>query len=551
MDENTSQQTKFSTRTKWCIVGGFAAVCALLYIILYQIIYEIGYNDGARYTPPEVIRQSEEQALAVASNFVKDVFESPQSLAELLKNRHARMSWIKDEAVKENTSWGLTRELMNRGSVIEAMPIAAELIGQGYQLGKFAEWAPRAELVAKNLCHHHHFKESIRFWADALQGYQSVNNQDGMLHCLRYLVYAEQNNNRLTHAIQYLEQAIILCDQLGEKARLSKAHLLAARGRIAYNQGKRDDSQAYFKKAIELVSPEGTKENSDFSLAYICLGEAMLELGKKREAKEYFLKGIPTASKDKFLVNDYLSALRGLARISVDFGKYEEALAYLHQAEGAAHSVLARNHVFWAGLYDQRGWLGLLRNTESEACLDFTKALETPSATPIIKAQSTEGLGRAYLLLGDGAKACGYLAESVRMREAHFPGDSFSLGRVYFSLGQAEDLSGRVPEALQAYTKSVNYLQSCKSSDAQAHLLKQALLCRAYAQCDALDWSGAVESFQQVLPMLEGDQKLENYKQLARCYDKLGMTGKADECWKEGGAPRASRSSSRKRNKGR
>ena len=31
---------------------------------------------------------------------------------------------------------------------------------------------------------------------------------------------------------------------------------------------------------------------------------------------------------------------------------------------------------------------------------------------------------------------------------------------------------------------------------------------------------------------------VENYKQLGRCYDELGMKEKADDCWKESGFPR-------------
>ncbi len=38
--------------------------------------------------------------------------------------------------------------------------------------------------------------------------------------------------------------------------------------------------------------------------------------------------------------------------------------------------------------------------------------------------------------------------------------------------------------------------------------------------------------------MLEGEQRSENYKQLGRCYDELGMKEKADDCWKESGFPR-------------
>lgn len=97
--------------------------------------------------------------------------------------------------------------------------------------------------------------------------------------------------------------------------------------------------------------------------------------------------------------------------------------------------------------------------------------------------------------------------------------------------------------ALQAYSRAVDALLKCGDGPERKNLLVQSYLCKAYALCDGEQWQEAVDAFEAVLPLLEGEQRSENYKQLGRCYDELGMTAKADECWKESGFPRVRRSS--------
>ena len=81
-------------------------------------------------------------------------------------------------------------------------------------------------------------------------------------------------------------------------------------------------------------------------------------------------------------------------------------------------------------------------------------------------------------------------------------------------------------------------LLKCVEGAERRDLLVQSYLCKAYALCDGEQWKEAAEAFEAVLPMLEGEQRSENYKQLGRCYDELGMKEKADDCWKESGFPR-------------
>lgn len=543
MQASTPPLKPLSPRTKWLIALCLCAAVMLLEFLTYHMAYRIGYDEGALHTPPVVIRKSDEKAMENLSRFMADVFASRESLAGILNNREERLAWIRDPEVRTETAWGLTRELIGRGGVEEALPTAGELIEAGYAEGKQAVWAPRADAVAKALLAEHQYAPAYDYLKRAADGYEKERMHPELVRALQTMSSIDQMLNRNEEANALLQRAVDASALLGPESLPVKSRLLAAQGRLARATGHIPESRAYFKKALLLFPREQGKTTGDLALASISMGEAMLEAGRMDEARELFLKGLSGSENASYLLNDCLNALRGLARISTEQGEYEQALAYLHQAEGAARGVLPADHAFWAGLYDQRGWVNILRKAAPEARADFMKAVNNGAVSPMIAAQSREGLGKAWLDAGEGEKARENLLKSIQVRESNFSSDTLSLGRVYHSLGMANDMAGDREGALHAYASAVDSLLKCGEGPERRNLLVQAYLCKAYALCDGEQWKEAADAFEAVLPLLEGEQRSENYKQLGRCYDELGMPQKADECWKESGFPRVRQSS--------
>ena len=543
MQASTPPLKPLSPRTKWLIALCLCAAVMLLEFLTYHMAYRIGYDEGALHTPPVVIRKSDEKAMENLSRFMADVFASRESLAGILNNREERLAWIRDPEVRTETAWGLTRELIGRGGVEEALPTAGELIEAGYAEGKQAVWAPRADAVAKALLAEHQYAPPYDYLKRAADGYEKERMHPELVRALQTMSSIDQMLNRNEEANALLQRAVDASALLGPESLPVKSRLLAAQGRLARATGHIPESRAYFKKALLLFPREQGKTTGDLALASISMGEAMLEAGRMDEARELFLKGLSGSENASYLLNDCLNALRGLARISTEQGEYEQALAYLHQAEGAARGVLPADHAFWAGLYDQRGWVNILRKAAPEARADFMKAVNNGAVSPMIAAQSREGLGKAWLDAGEGEKARENLLTAIQVRESNFSSDTLSLGRVYHSLGMANDMAGDREGALHAYASAVDSLLKCGEGPERRNLLVQAYLCKAYALCDGEQWKEAADAFEAVLPLLEGEQRSENYKQLGRCYDELGMPQKADECWKESGFPRVRQSS--------
>lgn len=526
-----------SSRTKWLIAMCLCVLVLLLEFLTYHMAYRIGYDEGLLTTPPVVVQKSDEKAMQNLSRFMADVFASRESLAGILDNREERLAWIRDPELRTETAWGLTRELISRDGVARALPVARELIDAGYAAGRYQLWAPRADAVAKALLEEHQYSPAYDYLKTAVEGYEKEGMAAELVRSLQTMSSIDQMLNRNDEANTLLQRAVEAAARLGADALPVRSRLLAAQGRLARATGRIPESRAYFKKALALC-PQPDKTTGDLALASISMGEAMLEAGRNDEARELFLKGLSGSENASYLLNDCLNALRGLARISTEGGNYEEALAYLYQAEGAARGVLPADHAFWAGLYDQRGWVNIMRKAAPEARSDFLKAIGNSAASPVISAQSLEGLGKAWLDAGEGDKARENLQKAIQLRESHFASDALSLGRVYYSLGLASDMSGDREGALNAYAGAVEFLLKCGEGPERRNLLVQSYLCKAYALCDGEQWKEAVDAFEAVLPMLEGEQRSENYKQLGRCYDELGMKEKADACWKESGFPR-------------
>lgn len=491
MQASTPPLKPLSSRTKWLIALCLCIAVLLLEFLTYHMAYRIGYDEGALHTPPVVIQKSDEKAFQTLSRFMADVFASRESLAGILDKREERLAWIRDPEVRSETAWGLTRELISRGGVEQALPTARELIEAGYADGKRQVWAPRADAVARALLAEHQYAAAYDYLKTAVDGYEKESMAAELVKALQTMSSIDQILNRNDQANGLLQRAVEASARLGSDSLAVKSRLLAAQGRLARAAGHIPESRAYFKEALVLFPREQGKTTGDLALASISMGEAMLEAGRKEEARELFLKGLTGSENASYLLNDCLNALRGLARISTEQGNYEEALAYLHQAEGAARGVLPADHAFWAGLYDQRGWVNIMRKAAPEARADFLKAVSNAAVSPMIAAQSREGLGKAWLDAGEGAKARENLRQSIQVRESNFSSDTLSLGRVYHSLGIASDMEGDREGALQAYSRAVDALLKCGDGPERKNLLVQSYLCKAYALCDGEQWQEA------------------------------------------------------------
>ncbi len=542
-----------SSRTKWIVALCIGVIILLLEFFVCRLAYENGhwdgYQEGKKFTPPVVVMQSDEKALRRLSEFVEDASSSVESLTNLLNNREQRMAWIRDPHTRLETAWNLTRELINHDGVKNAFPIARDLIEQGYVEGDKRLWAQRAEFFADAVLKERRYADAMGYLTFVADVYEQLNLSHELSATLQKMSSVSLLMGQSDKAKQLLERAWAKSAPLGpEKTQLLKCRLLVVRGCLDRDAGKPEEARKNFEAAIAACPPDkiGTHlpAAQDVPLR-IALAEALLESGKRHEALTLFKTCLSVAEKDAaHMLMDRLTILRGLARAEADSGNFQTALGYLNQAYGAAVGVVPSPHSFWPAFYAQRGWLHFMNKEMSGAGADFLLAARHPSATPLIKAQCYEGMGR--IILNEtgsinkeaAAKHSRHFNAAVNIRQSALPQDTLALGRVHYYHGQLWDMVGDTAAAQEAYANATDALSKWPSGAERDFYLMESGLCNAYALCELKRWQEAVSSFETVLPLMEGDRRSETLKQLGRCYDELGQTDKGDECWKEAGYPR-------------
>ncbi len=562
MPESEPPLTPLSVRAKWIVALCIGVIVLGLEFFICKLAYEnghdAGYAAGKMYTPPVVIKQSDEKALKQLSEFVEEASSSAESLANLLKNREERMAWIRDPRIRLETAWNLTRELINHDGVKNAFPIAKELIEQGYVQGDKKIWAQRAEFFANAVLVERRYGDAQGYLQFVAEVYEQLGMTAELVATLQKMSSVALLMGNTDKAKQLLERAWAKSAPLGpEKTQSLKCRLLVVRGCMNRDSGKPEDARKCFDDAIAIVP--AMQLGRGFSVApedvplRVALAEAFLEAGKRQEARgllDACLKVTEKAAPQMLM--DRLTILRGLARIESEAANYKMAQSYLDQAYGAAVGVVAQTHPFWPHFYSQRGWMRFMSMSDG-ATQDFNAAMAHPAATPLIGAQCQEGLGREAFNK-DGAvnqaeapKYSEHFMKAVSIREAALPQDTLALGRVHYYHGQLWDMAGVCERAQEAYAKAVACLLKWPQGPERDHFLIESGLSDGYALCDMARWQDAVNVFETVLPLMEGDRKSECWKQLGRCYDELGNTAKGDECWKESGYPRVRITSPRRR----
>ncbi len=553
MPEDEPPLKPLSSRTKW-IIALFIGLSILgLEFFVYRLSYENGYSDGyqegKRFTPPVVVMQSDEKALRQLSEFVEEASSSVESLTNLLNNREQRMAWIRDPHTRLETAWNLTRELINHDGVKNAFPIAKALIEQGYAEGDKRLWAQRAEFFADAVLKERRYADALGYLTFVADVYEQLNLSNELSDTLQKMSSIALLMGQYDKAKQLLERAWAKSAPLGpDKTQLLKCRLLVVRGCLDRDAGKVEAARKNFEAAIAVCPPNkiGTQlpAAQDVPLR-IALAEALLESGKKHEARNLFKSCLSVAETDAAnMLMDRLSILRNLARAESDSGNYQAALDYLNQAYGAAVGTVPNQHPFWPAFYAQRGWLYFMNKEMSCAEADFLQAFGHSAATPLIKAQCQEGLGRIILnstgsINKDVAtKYSEHFNTAVRIRQASLPQDTLALGRLHYYHGQLWDMVGETILAQEEYAGATEALTKWSKGPERDFYLMESGLCNAYALCELKRWQEAVSAFDTVLPLMEGDRKSETLKQQGRCYDELGQNAKGDECWKEAGYPR-------------
>ncbi len=491
--------------------AGIAVLLALLVGVEYAT-YEGGYSRGYRDAAHsgEVEASINEAAVANLRHFMQVASADDDTLLSTIANRGDELAWIREPSVRREAEWLLAQSALDRGRGGDITDLLAELFrdAPGTEV-----WARRALAAARSLAATADAPSALEVYRTAIARFAALGNADTRLVAMNELasLLATTADENTLSALDALQGEV---SGLGEAGRLLRADILAYMGRLYRERGDQQAAMRCFEEALAGVKAD---EVPALAGASVCYGLALLEKGDTERAETLLREGVSRLGDTPADASYLISALRALARLEQERGAADAALAHLYRAEGAAtNRVPAQNH-FWGCLYDQRGWVNLLKGAHEAALADFRRAINLPAAEDVLL-QSCEGAGRCCIIMGDAEQAVNYLSKAAELRERLMVHEGFALGRVYLLLAQAQDMRGDNAAAADAYGKSLKLLASATEKDDVENRLS-AHMGQAYALGQLGQWAEAAVLWEQALPLVAGDapRETEVRHQLALC----------------------------------
>ncbi|MDO5471226.1 MAG: tetratricopeptide repeat protein [Akkermansia sp.] len=489
IEELNDDDLEYKPIVKYAAIGlGIVALLGVEYAT-YSLGFSRGFNEGV--TSEVVSEAVNTAAVENLTHFMQAATADEATLMEAVRDRKNGLAWIKNPEVHREAEWMLAVALMNRGRVSAAGEMLRELFPRD---AVTPLWGHRAMLVARAYAGEAALKPAAAYYRYSARCYGKLKRAKDQLKAYTELAdllsTAEMEPAKQLAELKKLREEVA---RLGEPGKLLQANLLACMGRIHRVNGDHDAALACFEQGLAQVELDKVPTLAG---AAVSLGSVLLEKGDIERAGRLLREGLSRLGEHPGDADYLAAALRDLARIELETGNPDNALALLYRAEGAAMGRIEQNSPYWYFLYDQRGWIHFTRETWDSALADFNRALAAENMPEPHRVQPLEGAGRCCIALGRAEEAVAYLQDAVLMRERHFAADKPALGRVYLALAQAYDMVGKIREAADTYALAVNNLPVEQGEENDRF---NALMGRAYALSQLKDWNNAIMVWQELL----------------------------------------------------
>ncbi len=504
---------EFRPVVKYTVIGILLALLVGIEYATYEGGYSHGYRDAA--TSGEVQASINNAAVQNLRHFMQLASADDDTLLSSIANRDSTLAWIREPSVRLEAEWLLAQSVLDRGKGADVTDFIAEL----FRSAPATEvWARRCLLAARVLAATADAPSALETYRCAIERFASLGIADTRLVAMNELgsLLASLSDETAMTSLDALQKE---ASGLGEAGRLLRADILAYMGLRYREHGDQVASMRCFEEALAGVDIE---EVPALAAASVCYGLALIEKGDTQHAEALLREGINRLGDSPSDVSYLVSGLRALARLEQERGAADAALALLYRAEGVATNRVPADNNFWGCLYDQRGWVNLLKGAHEAALNDFRSAIDRPGVAEDVLLQSLEGAGRCCIILGDADNAVLYLSKSAELRENVAAHDVSSLGCVYLQLGQAQDMRGESASAAAAYERSSELLASSDKAEDKENRVA-ALMGRSYALGQLGQWKEAAALWEQVQPLVAGDspRETEARNQLALCRRRI------------------------------
>lgn len=475
-------------------------------------VYQLGYNQGydAAVVSEQVAASLNEAAVQNLTHFMQTTVADDAHLREIAAAPEKHLAWIRDAAVRRESMWVIAHTLMLRAMEPEATSVLDKLYAEA---PRNRQWARRASEVGAWLHLQGNRQASIAWYRRAADYFKADACAAEYVESLGYLLSLHMADNPSAGmASSVLGSMQGELQALGAEAHPLMAFVYIHEGMYLRSLGKFQEADKCFAAVLKLLPGSAEEVAKQSPMLAVCSGVAYLSKGDANAAEPLLICGEQALGQQLPDVLCRLLALRHLAEIATQRDNLALALSLLNRAEGMAQGRIAAENSFWHCLFDQRGWLGFLSREYASAHEDFERALKA-NPTLAARVQSLEGAGRCCMQLKREADALNYFQECETLRRKDFAGEVLDLGRIVLLQAQTMDQQGRYSDAAEAYGKAAELLKG--QDDAFRFNRVIALMGRGYALGQLAQWQPALDTWQEVLPLVEDEPERRNEVQNA------------------------------------
>jgi tetratricopeptide (TPR) repeat protein/predicted phosphodiesterase len=365
-----------------------------------------------------------------------------------------------------------------------------------------------------------HPQELIRWYKNAIDAAQRLNNSSLVAASLGGMANAQKAIGNSHEAIRYYEQALAISRKIRDKR--GEASNLAGLGGAHAALSDNPKAIEYLEQAL-LISRKNDDQNAE-AANLAGLGRAHAALSDNPKAIEYFEQALPI-SRETGDQRGEAANLAGLGRAHEALSDYRKSIEYFEQALPISKKI-----------GNERGEAANLAGLgrAHAAASDHRKAIEYfEQALPISKkignkrgeAADLAGLGRAHAALSDHRKAIDYFKQALAISK-----------KIGNKKDEATNLAGlgHVYVALSDYIKAIEYFEqalaiSKKIEDKKGESRNFSFMGNTHAELGNID--KAVEYYELSLGISRemGDRKGEaDYLfSMSLSLEKLGPREKA------------------------
>jgi predicted ATPase len=270
-------------------------------------------------------RRGEGRALSGLGNLANEA-QDYEKAREYYRRNLAIAEEIEDRAGEGWACWWLGSVCHQAGDYEEAMGYYRRSLAVRREIGDQPAVALTLTHLGRTAQAQGKFDEARAYCQEALDLYQAIGDQSGIAWGFWWLAGICHQHADFAAARHAYEEVLRIRRKLGNDQNESAA--LGRLGQVCLEQGDHDAALRYFNEAQQLNRDNGDQLSEGYSLNY--LGNLSCELGDFEQARLYYQGSLAIREQlgPQHLICEPLA---GLALVSLDGGKLDEAMAYVEQ----------------------------------------------------------------------------------------------------------------------------------------------------------------------------------------------------------------------------